>query len=359
LPDLAGSGVKKIPKNWIVTRPPLVIFFFLCYCEPLEILRNIGTVRLRSTGCDQMKSKIYKVLTVIAILSLLPIFMGQDDCEVPVYLAQRHCQLSEPFKNEVINKIKKSMDSSKPVRLNVSFFPLVYVGSDKAKNEMINNINFMAFTIVQNVLAIYNELGVTFKRKSNNKTWRMVLKLALNENREDTKDIVHIYKDWKLIEAEKIKKIADGFMSRTEPLTDILITGCCYDGSTGDKIVIDIVGLFRDSRLMKIITTEFRKRELHNAIMYLIRNQNLGGKAENTKLRFDEKEKEETKIEIGIFAEFYAAILSFFENAYKQRDNTNTASDPKNINGETTDEEEWIIESDYMAQMEKEKKVDE
>ena len=29
-----------------------------------------------------MKSKIFRILTAIGILSLLPIFMGQDECEI-------------------------------------------------------------------------------------------------------------------------------------------------------------------------------------------------------------------------------------------------------------------------------------
>jgi len=92
-----------------------------------------------------MKDKIKKAVTIIAILSLLPIFMGQDDC-----------QLTEPFQKEIENKIKIANKLKKKVQINISFSPLVNIRNNSG-SEIISNLNYLVASFLQDFILLYNE----------------------------------------------------------------------------------------------------------------------------------------------------------------------------------------------------------
>lgn len=286
-----------------------------------------------------MKTKIKKIIIITVILSLLPIFLGQDECEIPggFFLG-----LTAPFKNEMINKIKKFPDSSKPVRLNVSFFPLAHVKNVDSETGMMDNINYLAVDVLKNILVIYNEIDWEFKHE--NKTWKTAVNLALYENRQDTRKIINIL-DSGLNKSERVKKIVDGFMSRTEPVTDILVTGRCSYDLSGDKIMVEMVALFKNCGLMETRKAEFQKEELLKAFKYFL-SQRLFMENKNVSEVF--KEIEQHKGENKVLAEFYGIILSFFTDSFERMDITQPTSDLDFKNKGTTDDKEWEIKPNNL-----------
>lgn len=186
-----------------------------------------------------MKDKIISALTIIAILSLLPLFMGQDDCQV----------------NETINKLFDTMDKK--------------LTTPPGQNKLyITHLTFMdalTKTSIANteVAELINEAvikGMNEARKNNPK-------LAINEpghiidnTDKNNNDLANTTFDPNLTKNQKITKIIMQMMTPNN--VDVIVTGHYIDDAQNPKVSVRPLVIVKLNQ--KIITRnlQFTKSEL-------------------------------------------------------------------------------------------------
>ena len=186
-----------------------------------------------------MKNKIMQVVTVIAILSLLPIFMGQDDCQV-----------NENFKNlfsQLKQKIKPSGTQHKAYVSHLSFMDA------QTQSSMVN-------TQYAELINTAVEKGMTEAAKQNpslgiNEPGHMIKNNDANINK-----LVNITFDPSMNKTEKINKIIGELMNPDQ--VDVIVTGQYIDDAKNPLISIRPLVIVKAEQKIVTKNLQFTKGEL-------------------------------------------------------------------------------------------------
>lgn len=186
-----------------------------------------------------MTNKIIKIVTIIGILSLLPIFMGQDDCQV----------------NETINKLFDIMNkklTTPPGQSKLYITHLTFM--DALTKTSIAN------TEVANLINEAVVKGMTEAQKNNPK-------LAINESGhiipntdKNNNDLVNTTFEPNLTKSQKINKIITDMMNPNH--VDVIVSGHYIDDAQNPKVHVRPLVIVKYNQ--KIITRnlQFAKTEL-------------------------------------------------------------------------------------------------
>lgn len=187
-----------------------------------------------------MKKKILRILTILGICCLLPIFIGQDDCQV-----------NETVK-ELMNTVNKKLPAPPP-------------GQDKL---YITHLTFMdartQSTIANTELAeLINEAvikGMTEAQKTNNK-------LAVNKTRHiiqntdrNVNTLINITFDPNMTKTEKLNKIIQDLMNPAG--VDVIVTGQYIDDARNPSISVRPLVIVKDNQKIVTKNLQFTKEEL-------------------------------------------------------------------------------------------------
>lgn len=187
-----------------------------------------------------MKNKILRIITIIGICSLLPIFMGQDDCQV----------------NDTIKKLMSTINKK---------LPAPPPGQDKL---YITHLSFMdartQSTMANTELAeLINEAvvkGMQEARKNNNK-------LAVNETGHvipntdgNVNDLVNITFNPNRTKGEKINEIIQKLMNPSG--VDVIVTGQYIDDAKNPMISVRPLVIVKDNQKIVTKNLQFTKEEL-------------------------------------------------------------------------------------------------
>ena len=186
-----------------------------------------------------MKSKLIKIVTIIVIFTLLPIFMGQDDCQV----------------NDTINKLFDTINKKLP--------------PPPGQNKMyITHLTFMdalTKTSIANteVAELINEAvikGMNEAHKNNNK-------LAINEpghiidnTDKNNNQLVNTTFDPNLTKSQKINKIITEMMNPSH--VDVIVTGHYIDDAQNPKVSIRPLVIVKHNQKIVTRNLQFAKKEL-------------------------------------------------------------------------------------------------
>lgn len=186
-----------------------------------------------------MKSKIIKFITILAVCSLLPIFMGQDDCE-----------FNETFK-QLMQSINKTMPTTPPGQklyiTHLSFMD-AKTQSTMASTELAEMINEAVIK------------GMSAAQKTNNK-------LAINETGHiipntdgNVNKLVNITFDPNMTKIEKINKIIGELMSPSS--VDVIVTGQYIDDARNPLISVRPLVIVKNNQKIVTKNLQFTKEEL-------------------------------------------------------------------------------------------------
>ena len=186
-----------------------------------------------------MKSKIQQIITLIMILSLVPVFIAQDDC-----------QINENFKNlfkQLKQKLPPPNGKSKTHVTHLSFM-------DAATQSTMVNTEY-AELINKAVEKGMAEAGKQNPQLSINEPGHMV-----KNNDENVNKLVNCTFDPNMTKTEKINKIINEIMNPAQ--VDVIVTGQYIDD--GKNPLISIRPLVIVKAEQKIVTKnlQFTKEEL-------------------------------------------------------------------------------------------------
>jgi len=118
---------------------------------------------------------------------------------------------------------------------------------------------------------------------------------------------------------KKVKKIVEGIMKNKG--TDILITGGCYDNITGEKVSIEIIALFKTTKVIESKKIEFKKEKLIKAShdfknKRLLKKDELANKFISNSLKSGREDEILNEIEIAVWR-FFTTIDTKIEKDVK------------------------------------------
>jgi hypothetical protein len=192
-----------------------------------------------------MKQKIVKVVTIIGILSLLPLFMGQEDCENSETLKQL----------EVYNQLIKQIEDKLPPPPGQSKTYISFLSFMDAETQS---------TIAQTeeVELIENAIA-----KLLNEVVRHIPILAVNEpghmipnTDEIVNKMINITFTPDLTKNEKVNKIIDEIMTPNH--VDVIVTGQYIDDCKSTLISLRPVVIVKAAQKIVTKNLQFSKDEL-------------------------------------------------------------------------------------------------
>lgn len=248
-----------------------------------------------------MKGKIAKLLTTIVVVSLLPIFMGQDECG-----------LTDNLKDEVAGKIKTSRDPSKPVTVNVAYYPFLKAGPDA---ETVANFNYLLASILEKTMSLYNDAEATFHVK--NKKWQSRLQLNLIKDQNRIIPVTQVLFAPRGISGAKKIKALSKLLRNTG--NDIIMTSRYYEDLTGDLITVEIAAFFRGCKKIESRRVILPKEGLEEAFRDY-KNQLLFEKDKIAQrfLKYEPKQAKGNK-ELAIFDKLGPPIWHFFVSEDREK----------------------------------------
>jgi len=186
-----------------------------------------------------MKNKILQIVTIIGILSLLPIFMGQDECQINETFKQLFAQLKQ--------KLPPPSGQSKTYVTQLSFMD-AQTQSTMASTEYAVLINKavekgMAEAAKQNPQLAINEAGHTIKN-----------------NDENVNKLVNLTFDPGMTKGEKINKIIGEMMNPNS--VDVICTGQYIDDAKSPLISIRPLVIVKADQKIVTKNLQFTKEEL-------------------------------------------------------------------------------------------------
>jgi len=186
-----------------------------------------------------MKSKLIKMLTIIAIFSLLPLFMGQEDCQINDTIQQ--------LMNTVNKKLPPPPGQSKTYITHLTFM-------DAMTKTAIANTE-VAELINEAVIKGMNEA----QKKNNN--------LAINEpghivenNDSNNNSLVNITFDPNLTKTDKINKIITEMMTPNN--VDVIVTGHYVDDANNPTVSVRPLVIVKTNQKIVTKNLQFVKNEL-------------------------------------------------------------------------------------------------
>ncbi|MCI0471122.1 MAG: hypothetical protein L0Y73_05635 [Candidatus Aminicenantes bacterium] len=187
-----------------------------------------------------MKSKILRIVTIIGILSLLPIFMGQDDC-----------QINETFK-QLLATINQKLPDPPPGQSKLYVTHLTFM--DAATQSTMANTE-VAELINDAVIKGMNEAQKTNNNLAINETGHIIPNTDANVN-----TLVNITFEPNLTKNEKINKIINDLINPNS--VDVIVTGQYIDDAKNPLISVRPLVIVKSNQ--KIITKnlQFSKEEL-------------------------------------------------------------------------------------------------
>ena len=186
-----------------------------------------------------MKSKAIKILTIIGIVSLLPLFMGQEDCQI----------------NDTVQQLMDTVNKKLPPP----------PGQDKLYITHLTFMDALTKTSVANteVAELINEAvikGMTEAQKKNNK-------LAINEpghiidnTDSNNNNLVNITFDPNLTKTDKINKIINEMMIPNN--VDVIVTGHYVDDAQNPKVSVRPLVIVKHNQKIVTKNLQFLKSEL-------------------------------------------------------------------------------------------------
>lgn len=186
-----------------------------------------------------MKSKILKIMSIIAIFSLLPLFMGNDECQV-----------NETFK-QLFQQMKQKLPPPK--------------GQDKT---FVTHLTFMdALTQTQMANTEHADLINEAVVKGMNEAQNQNPKLAIDEpghiiknNDKNVNDLVNITFDPNLTKSQKIENIIADMMLPNK--VDVIVTGQYIDDAKSQLISVRPLVIVREDKKIVTKNLQFTKEEL-------------------------------------------------------------------------------------------------
>lgn len=186
-----------------------------------------------------MTRQLIRIISIIGILSLLPIFMGQNDCQVP----------------DTFNKLMDTINKKLPPPPNQSKLYVTHLNFQDALSR-----TSMADTELAELINTAVLKGMREAQKNNNK-------LAVNETGhlipptdQNNNKLAHIAFEANLTKSQKVNKIISEMM--VPHRVDALVTGQYIDEANNPKITIRPLVIVKHNQ--KIITRniQFAKKEL-------------------------------------------------------------------------------------------------
>ena len=186
-----------------------------------------------------MKSKILKIMSIVAIFSLLPLFMGNDECQV-----------NETFK-QLFQQMKQKLPPPQ--------------GQDKT---YVTHLTFMdALTQTQMANTEHADLINEAVVKGMNEAQNQNPKLAIDEsghiiknNDKNVNDLVNITFDPNLTKSQKIENIINDMMLPNK--VDVIVTGQYIDDAKSQLISVRPLVIVRADKKIVTKNLQFTKEEL-------------------------------------------------------------------------------------------------
>lgn len=186
-----------------------------------------------------MKSKILQIITIIGILCLLPLFMGQDECQINETFKQLFSQLKQ--------KLPPPNGQTKTYVTSLSFMD-AQTQSTMANTEYAELINKavekgMAEAAKQNPQLAINETGHTIKN-----------------NDENVNKLVNTTFDPSMTKNEKINNIIGELMNPNS--VDVICTGQYIDDAKNPLISVRPLVIVKADQKIVTKNLQFTKEEL-------------------------------------------------------------------------------------------------
>lgn len=186
-----------------------------------------------------MKSRIIKIITIIGICSLLPIFMGQDDCQITDTIKQLF--------DTVNKKLPPPPGQSKLYITHLTFMDAL-TKTSIANTEVAELINEAVIK------------GMNEAQKNNNN-------LAINEpghiidnTDSNNNNLVNITFDPNLTKNEKINKIITEMMNPQN--VDVIVTGHYIDDAKSPTVSVRPLVIVKHNQKIVTRNLQFAKQEL-------------------------------------------------------------------------------------------------
>jgi len=186
-----------------------------------------------------MKSKLIRILTIISIASLLPLFMGQEDCQI----------------NDTVQQLMDTLNKKMPPP----------PGQDKLYITHLTFMDALTKTSIANteVAELINEAvikGMTEAQNKNNK-------LAINEpghlienTDNNNNNLVNTTFDPNLDKNDKINKIINEMMTPNN--VDVIVTGHYIDDAQNPKVSVRPLVIVKHNQKIVTKNLQFTKSEL-------------------------------------------------------------------------------------------------
>jgi len=186
-----------------------------------------------------MKSKIFRILTTIGILSLLPIFMGQEECEI----SETYMKLIK----QINYKLSPPPGQGKTYITHLSFLD-ARTQSTMASTEYAELINKvvekgMAEAAKQNPQLALNETGHIIKNTD-----------------ENVNKLINIVFDPNLTKNQKIDKIIAEIMNPNH--VDVIVTGYYIDDINDPFISVGLIVIVKHTKRIVAKNFQFTKDEI-------------------------------------------------------------------------------------------------
>ena len=187
-----------------------------------------------------MKSKIIKIISIIMICSLLPIFMGQDECES-----------NQKFK-ELMKIINDGIGKPPPGQSKLYITHLSFMDaktqSTIANTELAEMINEAVVKGMHAAQKTNNKLGI-------NETGHIIPNTDGNVN-----ELVNITFDPNKTKIEKINDIINKLMNPNN--VDVIVTGQYIDDARNPLISVRPLVIVKNNQKIVTKNLQFTKKEL-------------------------------------------------------------------------------------------------
>lgn len=187
-----------------------------------------------------MKSKVLRILTIIGIFCLLPIFMGQDDCQINETIKQLLATIN--------TKLPKPPPGQKKLYVTHLSFMDAATQSTMANTEVAELIN-------QAVIKGMNEAQKTNPTLAINETGHIIPNTDANVN-----TLVNITFEPNLTKTEKVNKIINDLMNPSS--VDVIVTGQYIDDAKNPLISVRPLVIVKDNQKIVTKNLQFSKEEL-------------------------------------------------------------------------------------------------